>query len=118
VSLEEAASMLEERGFIVRRYSASYVSVYGLAVKREDRIIAVSTDSRIRVIVKRAHGSEGLTLVLRLEGLRGAGRLMRELESRGGYVDAVEDRLLAVFKHANGPLLGELVDAILGARRT
>jgi RNase P/RNase MRP subunit p29 len=117
VGLESVAPRLERLGFTVRLYGVSYVGVDGRVV-REERMVATSMDSRVKVIVKGPPGGSRFTLILRIEGLKRPGRLREGLEARGGSVDTVEGRLLAVFKNTSQAGLEEIIDAVLGAGGT
>ena len=104
---------LERSGLTVRAVRTSYASLGG-GVVREERVLALSRDYRVKILVKRLQRRRLFTLIIRLEGGGGLGEARSLLESKGGVVDVSEGRLLAVFKRASEGLLEEVLDALLG----
>ncbi|MCE4612708.1 MAG: hypothetical protein F7C07_02605 [Desulfurococcales archaeon] len=104
---------LKKSGMLVRVLRISYATLGG-SVVREERLLALSPDYRVKILVKRLQRRRLFTLIIRVEGRKGLGEIRSLLESKGGLVDVSEGRLLAVFKRASGSLLEEILDELLG----
>ncbi len=109
--MESLLPLLRTRGFSVWEEVAEYATLTGGRI-REDRLVAVSGDGRLKITVARASGVYRLTILA--VGSRASSSLASSLEDLGASIDYEEDRLVAVFRLSTLPEVKRVINGIMG----